>query len=1308
MKIYNNFTGGAMNKDLELRVFPKSFYLDAKNIRILSPDGQNSRSVKFPLGNTVKTALSLGTNAECIGSCVDTFRNKIYWAVVSDSGSYVCEFDVATETENIVLSDTRADINNIFGFVSGGYVEMRVLNDNDNGKNFLVLTDGENEPKFFNIASAKVLIDSYFVLEDISLIKNAPTAAPALTLGNTASGNENNLESKFLSFAYRYEYQNGELSALSPFSDFAFFPEKFSYDYKSGTNKGMFNNFSKVDIDINTGSTNVKEIQLIVKESGSNTAYIVDSYKKATQSPEWGNGTTETVTFDNSRIYRALEANQLTRAYDNVPTKAATLELIGNRIVFGNYTEGYDLTYNGADSNLAFTLDYVSAAGTAGQAHKQVKSNRDYEIALAYGDGKGRFTTPIVSAGNTTFVPYTVADEKVQLRLTIDNNSRPPEWATEYRLFMKQSRTNYDVIAPITFYREGVMAWIRIEGSDRDKIKEGDFIYVKSDTSGLKNTTIRTKVLEVTDQDRNFLKTGDDITGVTTFQPSGVYFRVEVSDYSLSEAAVTSFAAGTVFAFRSASTSNNILGSVSYVEDIYYKNTNLDDLTDNNTYTGSDDIRYEIQVDGIAGTNTFQWREVNVSTGVTGAYTTLVAMTGAAQTLSNGLTITWGATTGHTLNDEWVISCKGAARTSDWNEGGSVGGDGRKAIMIFAAKNVASEGDEGVKAGATILLTYDDSASGSNVETLSGLVSESLTSSADYPNLEEWFYGDNIISQLTYPADTTSIMFRRGSLVKTDGQQMTVSASGDMFMMMLSQASYTGSGGSEIRIDTSFQITEFDNNIIFETIPVDETTDIFYELPNSYPVSSNRHEGDTNQVFGVTDAVITLDYFNSFGWYNGFESYKIGDTFNENTMVLDTKPLVPIENYQEITRIASLTYGGTYEATTQFNSLNEFNLSEINYKDLDGKYGAIAKLHSADTNLLAFQHDKTHRILFSKSILFNGDGSGNVTQSSNVLGQEVAYTGEYGICNNPESFAFFGNRIYHLDKDRGALMRLSADGYTEISKEGMSDYFRTLTVQASYVGGYDAYNDEYLINVGDTLAFQEGNGFAAFYEYSPERMLSVNNRLYSIKAGQIWLHDDNTTRNNFYGVQTDAYIETVFADIPQDIKHYKSVNLESDVTWDATITTNFGISTLVEAEWSLEEGEYYAYIRQLESSTVADFTVDSTVGGVGEVATIVSLTVGTGLPLPRAMAIGDTVWKDNGNDTVTTIGTITAIDRAANTITLSSVAGLSVSDLIMYRKNNRVEGAAMKGYYMKLALTSSNSTNKELFAVKVEAVRSFD
>ncbi|WZE63593.1 hypothetical protein PANI_CDS0074 [Maribacter phage Panino] len=320
----------------------------------------------------------------------------------------------------------------------------------------------------------------------------------------------------------------------------------------------------------------------------------------------------------------------------------------------------------------------------------------------------------------------------------------------------------------------------------------------------------------------------------------------------------------------------------------------------------------------------------------------------------------------------------------------------------------------------------------------------------------------------------------------------------------------------------------------------------------------------------------------------------------------------------------------------------------------------------------------------------------------------MAYIGEYGIGLHPESFAFFGTRIYHIDKARGCLLRLGIDGYTEISKRGMNDYFRTLGDQNSHVGGYDPYNDEYLVRLGvdSTVAFIEGaeGGFTSFYEYDPERLVGVNNRMYSIKNGQLYLHDSNQTRNNFYGVQKTASITTLFNDAPNDMKHWKSINTESTNPWDVSITTPMAIGTISKDEFSLEEGEYYAYIRQNENTDVDSGSIE----GLG----VIQNMLGNALrfdELPRNIAIGDIVYEWlSGTDEIVQRGVVTDIDWVGGFVTLNTVSFLSNGDFVVFGKNARVNGEAIKGYYMEITLTNDSTTDEELFTVKAEAVRSFD
>ncbi len=96
---------------------------------------------------------------------------------------------------------------------------------------------------------------------------------------------------------------------------------------------------------------------------------------------------------------------------------------------------------------------------------------------------------------------------------------------------------------------------------------------------------------------------------------------------------------------------------INLIGDPLFTGSGLNDTISGGTFTGTD-TTYTIKIDSAGGTDTFQWREV---TGVTvSAWTTGVVITSSAQTLDDGVQITFNAITGHTVNDTWTINATAA------------------------------------------------------------------------------------------------------------------------------------------------------------------------------------------------------------------------------------------------------------------------------------------------------------------------------------------------------------------------------------------------------------------------------------------------------------------------------------------------------------------------------------------------------------------------------------------------------------------------------------------------------------------------
>ena len=209
---------------------------------------------------------------------------------------------------------------------------------------------------------------------------------------------------------------------------------------------------------------------------------------------------------------------------------------------------------------------------------------------------------------------------------------------------------------------------------------------------------------------------------------------------------------------------------------------------------------------------------------------------------------------------------------------------------------------------------------------------------------------------------------------------------------------------------------------------------VFSGLPNNpsdYPAFGANASNDAVNVIGVGGRNWIIEEARIRGGYN-----------NTSTSYGPRAYLVENSNEQSV-RTNALIYSGVYNSRTDLNETNVFSVGEEITKAVDPNYGSIQKLHALDSNLAIFQENKVSNALIDKDAIYSAEGVGSPVTSTNlVIGQITPYVGEYGISNNPESFAYHGYRRYFTDKYRNAVMRLSRDGLTEISQYGMSTFFR--------------------------------------------------------------------------------------------------------------------------------------------------------------------------------------------------------------------------------------------------------------------------
>ena len=351
--------------------------------------------------------------------------------------------------------------------------------------------------------------------------------------------------------------------------------------------------------------------------------------------------------------------------------------------------------------------------------------------------------------------------------------------------------------------------------------------------------------------------------------------------------------------------------------------------------------------------------------------------------------------------------------------------------------------------------------------------------------------------------------------------------------------------------------------------------------------------------------------------YNGdndtdwlIEESRIRGGYNNTSVDYGVKAYLVEDEPNQQHRLSSLIHSGIFNSRTGINQTNQFSVGEDITRTIDPANGSIQKLYAEDTNLIIFQENKVSKSLIDKDAIYSAEGNASVTSRNLVIGQNVAYAGEYGISTDPESFAVNGYRKYFTDRDQNVVCRLSMDGITVISAYGMTDYFRDkLSGAASnIIGGWDAHNKQYVVSLVQndtterkiqTLAFDEtSKGWTSFFDYVPNQIFSLNNNYFTAKDGKIYQHyelaPNSNSRSVFYGLQTNSNVTIVFNGAPSMVKNFQTINYEGDSGWrmdsfktntDLTlpITSSVFVTTLEQMQnsllinrFKLKEDKYYA------------------------------------------------------------------------------------------------------------------------------------
>ena len=433
------------------------------------------------------------------------------------------EVAVAVHVGNVNMSFLYEELDNV------NCLENSELGNNPTGYTFYGAPCGQSYYPNLIIDSLDENILNSMTSWDVSIVQKKPIFE--LNMGR---------------FSYRYRYQDGEYSSFAPWSELAFSPGKFDYTPKKGYNLGMVNTIRDLKItdfivEDRTRPDDIVEVDVLYKDTVSPNVLVVKTIKRGLD-PEWDEqgvgGNYGVINVASEMMNQILPSLQSLRAWDNVPLKAKAQEVTGNRLVYGNYLQNFDLPVVSVIQNTSSTEHLGDLMPV-----KSLKSIRKYKIGVVFGDKYGR-ETPVTGIGGITTSDGLVNNSSVtiekegaskinKLQASLNfNDETPSDWMEYYKYYVKETTNEYYNLLQYKWYNaEDGNIWLSFPSADRNKVDEQTYLILKNE-HGNDNAVAdeaRYKVLDIKNEAPDFVRTTSKIVADATLTDLNIFTSLHES-----------------------------------------------------------------------------------------------------------------------------------------------------------------------------------------------------------------------------------------------------------------------------------------------------------------------------------------------------------------------------------------------------------------------------------------------------------------------------------------------------------------------------------------------------------------------------------------------------------------------------------------------------------------------------------------------------------------------------------------------------------------------------------------------------------
>jgi len=314
-----------------------------------------------------------------LGSVEDEQRGFIYFFLTENSASHandmIVQYSFDTDKYKIVFKNSWLNFD-LSSFVKANVVSKSFQRDGVL-QTILYFTDNDNPPRKINVDRAISGDYNNFSTTELdialSTMRAAPTTPPTFRFESDDSVTDNNFEQNPMQYATQIIYKDGEESALSPYSKLAV-SQAGAFGGLETTNYNVVrytDNVCQISHNISLTHPDIKRVRLLARRGNSGGFFIVDEFDpNADLDRDIYGGTkvynkeTGEYKFFNNILGQTISDTTAQKLYDNVPLKARGQAVIENRLMFSNYTEGYENSTIDP-THVSITPKYSDIAGGA-------------------------------------------------------------------------------------------------------------------------------------------------------------------------------------------------------------------------------------------------------------------------------------------------------------------------------------------------------------------------------------------------------------------------------------------------------------------------------------------------------------------------------------------------------------------------------------------------------------------------------------------------------------------------------------------------------------------------------------------------------------------------------------------------------------------------------------------------------------------------------------------------------------------------------------------------------------------------------